>query len=136
MRTTLVYGKTREVGLDFETTLARAKTLLAEQGFGVLCEINVAATLRAKVGVDIGDYVILGACKPDSALEALTADPDIGLLLPCNVIVRHSGGTTTVGVIDAKAMLAMTGCDELAPVAAEVDTRLMRVLEGIEERLP
>lgn len=136
MKTTLAYGKTREVGFDFETALARAKTLLAEQGFGVLCEINVGATLRAKVGADIGDYVILGACKPDSAHKALSVDPDIGLLLPCNVVVRRAGGRTTVGVVDANAMLAMTGRDELAPVAAEVDTRLTAVLEGIEARLP
>ena len=135
MSTTSVYGKTREVGLDFEAALARAKTLLAEQGFGVLCEINVGATLRAKVGADIGEYVILGACKPDSAYKVLSADPDIGLLLPCNVVVRHAGGRTTVGIIDAKAMLAMTGLDELAAVAADVDTRLSAVLEAIEERL-
>lgn len=134
MNTPLIYGKTREVGADFETALARAKASLAEQGFGVLCEIDVGATLRAKLGSDIGDYVILGACKPDSAYKVLSEDPDIGLLLPCNVIVRRAGGRTTVGIIDANAMLAMTGRDELAAVAAEIDTRLTAVLEGIEER--
>ena len=130
MNATISYGKTREVGLDFETALARAKALLAEQGFGVLCEIDVGATLRAKIGADIGDYVILGACKPDSAYKVLGADPDIGLLLPCNVVVRRAGGRTTVGIIDANAMLGMTGREELAPVAADVDARLCAVLDG------
>ena len=125
------YGASREVALEFPAAVARAKALLAEQGFGVLCEIDVAATLRAKAGVDIGDYVILRACKPDSAKVALGADPDVGLLLPCNVIVRHAAGHTTVGVVNADAMLAFTGSHELAPIAADVNARLTAVLDGI-----
>lgn len=129
--TTLAYGKTREVALGFDDAVARAKELLAAQGFGVLCQIDVAATLRAKIGADVGDYVILGACKPDSAHRALVAEPDIGILLPCNVVVRRSGGRTTVGIVDATAMLAMTGRNELAPIAADVDARLTAVLDGL-----
>lgn len=125
------YGTSREVALDFSTAVARAKALLAEHGFGVLCEIDVAATLRAKAGFDIGDYVILGACKPDSAKIALAADPDVGLLLPCNVIVRRSGGHTTVGVVDAAAMLTFTGHPELGPTADDVNARLTAVLDAI-----
>jgi len=124
------YGTSREVELDFLTAVARARALLAEHGFGILCEIDIAATLRAKAGVDLGDYVILGACKPDSARIALAADPDVGLLLPCNVIVRRAAGHTTVGVVDADAMLAFTGHQELGPVAADVNARLTAVLEA------
>jgi uncharacterized protein (DUF302 family) len=127
----LLYGTTREVALGFPEAVARAKALLAAQGFGVLCEIDVAATLRAKAGVDIGDYVILGACKPDSASHVLAVDPDIGLLLPCNVVVRRDRGRTTVSAIDADAMLGLTGRPELAPVAADVNARLSAVLEQI-----
>jgi len=124
------YGTSREVELDFLTAVAQARALLAEHGFGILCEIDIAATLRAKAGVDLGDYVILGACKPDSARIALAADPDVGLLLPCNVIVRRAAGHTTVGVVDADAMLAFTGHQELGPVAADVNARLTAVLEA------
>jgi uncharacterized protein (DUF302 family) len=129
--TQLTYGTTRDVALDFPDALARAKALLAEQGFGVLCEIDVAATLRTKLSIDIGDYVILGACKPDSASRVLAADPDAGLLLPCNVVVRRSAGRTTVGIIDANAMVKLIGHDELASVAADVSLRLTAVLDGI-----
>jgi uncharacterized protein (DUF302 family) len=129
--TQLSYGTTRDIALDFPDALARAKVLLAEQGFGILCEIDVAATLRSKLGIDIGDYVILGACKPDSASRVLAADPDAGLLLPCNVIVRRSAGHTTVGIIDANAMVTIIGHDELASVAADVSARLNAVLDGL-----
>jgi uncharacterized protein (DUF302 family) len=132
----LSYGKTREVDLDFDEAVARAKKLLAQQGFGVLSEIDVAATLRAKLGADIGQYVILGACKPDAAKHALDADPDVGLLLPCNVIVRRSAGRTSVGVVDAGAMLRLTGNVELASTAADVDARLIAVLDGIAGPTP
>ena len=129
--TQLSYGTTRDVALDFPDALARAKVLLTEQGFGILCEIDVAATLRSKLGIDIGDYVILGACKPDSASRVLAADLDAGLLLPCNVIVRRSAGHTTIGVIDVNAMVKLIGHDELTPVAADVGARLHAVLDGI-----
>jgi len=125
------YGMAREVDLDFAEAVAEAKRLLAQQGFGVLCEIDVAATLRAKVGAEIGDYVILGACKPDLAFEVISADPDVGLLLPCNVVVRRAGGRTTVAAIDASVMLRVTGRDELEAVAADIDRRLTAVVEGV-----
>ena len=131
MNSQLSYGTTRDVALDFPAALARAKVLLAEQGFGILCEIDVAATLRGKLGIDIGDYVILGACKPDSASRVLAADLDAGLLLPCNVVVRRSAGRTTVGIIDANAMVQLIGKVELTPVAADVSSRLTTVLDGI-----
>lgn len=132
MKTThSAYGMTREVDLGFAEALAQTKRLLADQGFGVLCEIDVAATLRAKLGAEIGDYVILGACKPDSAFKVLSADPNVGLLLPCNVVVRRVGGRTTVAAIDASAMLRVTGRDELEAVAADIDLRLTAVVEGV-----
>ena len=137
MKTTqLSYGTTREVDLDFGPAIARAKELLAKQGFGILAEIDVAATLRAKLGADIGQYVILGACKPDAAKHALDADPDVGLLLPCNVVVRRNAGRTTVGVVNASAMLRLTGNAELGATAADVDARLVAVLDGIAGSKP
>lgn len=130
--TSLPYGNSTEVLLDVPAAIARAKELLAEQGFGVLCEIDVAATLRAKLGAEIGEYVILGACRPDAARTALAAEPDLGLLLPCNVLVRRAQGRTTVGVIDAGAMLGIVGNDALAPLAADINGRLAAVLRGFE----
>ncbi|BDE05639.1 ABC transporter ATP-binding protein [Vulcanimicrobium alpinum] len=130
--TSLPYGNSTEVALDVPAAIARAKELLAEQGFGVLCEIDVAATLRAKLGAEIGEYVILGACRPDAARTALAAEPDLGLLLPCNVLVRRAQGRTTVGVIDAGAMLGIVGNDALAPLAADINGRLAAVLRGFE----
>lgn len=130
--TTLPYGNSTEVALDVPAAIARAKELLAEQGFGVLCEIDVAATLRAKLGAEIGEYVILGACRPDAARTGLAAEPDLGLLLPCNVVVRRAQGRTNVAVIDAGAMLGIVGNDALAPLAADINGRLAAVLHGFE----
>lgn len=130
--TAVPYAIERIVDLEPADAIAQAKALLAAQGFGVQCEIDVAATLRAKTGTDIGTYVILGACKPDSALRVLDAEPRIGVLLPCNLVVRRpAGGPTYVTAVEAGAMLGFTGRTELAEVAADVGARLTAVLEGI-----
>jgi uncharacterized protein (DUF302 family) len=113
----------------FDRAVERVRDELAGEGFGVLCEIDVQATLREKLGVEREPYVILGACNPPLAHRALDAEPDLGTLLPCNVAVYRADGETHISAIDAEKMLSVVENDELAPVAAEVRGRLARVVE-------
>jgi uncharacterized protein (DUF302 family) len=128
------YGISTTVPLDYETAVARTKEALAAEGFGVLSEIDVAATMKKKLDVDFRPYVILGACNPPLAHRALTAERDIGLLLPCNVIVYADDvpGRSVVAAMDPVEALQLTGNDAIAPVAEEVKARLTRALESIE----
>lgn len=121
--------------LSFDDAVARVKEELKTEGFGVLCEIDVQATLREKLGVESERYLILGACNPALAHRALETEPELGVLLPCNVVVYEGGGETHVAAIDAERMLSIVGSDELAPVAAEVRRRLAAVVERAAERL-
>jgi uncharacterized protein (DUF302 family) len=114
---------------SFAAAAENVKRELAAEGFGVLCEIDVQATLAAKLGVEIEPYLILGACNPTLAHRALGAEPDLGVLLPCNVIVFERDGDTTIAAVDPERMLSIVENDELAPVAAEVRARLARVVE-------
>jgi uncharacterized protein (DUF302 family) len=118
------YGKTIRLPAPFAETADRVRQALKDQGFGVLTEIDVRATLREKLGEDMEDYLILGACNPPLAHRALQADRRIGLLLPCNVVVRADGDQTIVEVLDPDVMVSVTGRDELRPVAAEAAARL------------
>ena len=115
--------------LGFAAATERVREELKVEGFGVLCEIDVQATLKEKLGVDREPYVILGACNPPLAHRALEAEPDLGTLLPCNVVVYRHEGVTHVSAIDAERMLSIVGREELAPVAAEVRRRLAAVVE-------
>jgi uncharacterized protein (DUF302 family) len=123
------FGKAVEAG--FEQTLERVTQALAAEGFGVLSDIDVAATLKKKLGVQTAPYRILGACNPQFAHRALEAEPQIGALLPCNVVVREAGGKTTVDIMDPRAVLQLVGRPEVAQIAEEVRGRLERVLAAL-----
>jgi uncharacterized protein (DUF302 family) len=128
---TAAYGIGKLVARPFEETVARTRDALKEQGFGVLCEIDVQATLKEKLGVERDRYVILGACNPPLAHRALTAEPEIGLMLPCNVIVYEAEGGTRVSAVDAELMLGVVGNPELSEVAAQVRQKLTSVIESV-----
>lgn len=126
------YGFGRLLALPFVEAVTATKAALAAEGFGVLSEIDVAATLRAKLGVEREPYLILGACNPPLANQALQLEPAIGLLLPCNVVVAAEGPTAArVWAIDPEPQFALVENPELAPVAAEVKARLQRALETL-----
>lgn len=130
MATAYAFGKT--VSTPFEATLPLVVDGLAKEGFGVLTEIDVAATLKKKLGKDIAPYRILGACNPQFAARALEVEPEIGALLPCNVVVRvDREGQTRVEIMDPLAVLGLVGRAEVAPIAAEVRQRLERVLAAL-----
>ncbi|AZM48404.1 ABC transporter ATP-binding protein [Streptomyces sp. WAC 06738] len=125
------YDRTVHLDTDFTTAVARTRDALAAQGFGILTEIDVTATLKAKLDHDMEDYVILGACNPPLARRALDADRSIGLLLPCNVVVRRDGDRTAVQALDPGTMVALTGLDALRPVAGEATERLDAALAAL-----
>lgn len=115
--------------LSVPEAVERVRAELKHEGFGVLCEIDVQATLREKLGVEQEPYMILGACNPPLAQRALGAEPELGTLLPCNVVVYQGGGATHVSAIDAERMLALVENDDLAPIAAQVRAKLAAVVE-------
>ncbi len=124
------FGKT--VDLTFEQATEAVTQALAREGFGVLTEIDVAATLKKKLGLERPPYKILGACNPQFAARALEMEPQIGALLPCNVVVRQGAdGKTVVEFMDPNAVLGLVGRPEVAPIAAEVRARLERVLAAL-----
>ena len=123
------YTLTATTAGSFGDTVERVRAELKEEGFGVLCEIDVQATLREKLGVEHEPYTILGACNPPLAHQALSAEPQLGTLLPCNVVVYNRNGQTHISAIDAERMLSIVGNDELAPIAAQVRDKLAAVVE-------
>lgn len=125
------YGIKKSVSLPFDDAVEVVRTRLAEQGFGVLTEIDVKATLKKKLDVDMDRYLILGACNPPFAHQALQAEDDIGLLLPCNVIVYEKNGQTVVNAVKPSVAMGMVTNPELEPVAKEVEARLTAVIEGL-----
>jgi uncharacterized protein (DUF302 family) len=123
------YTLSTTTDLDFVEAVERVRTELKEEGFGVLCEIDVQATLRAKLGVEREPYLILGACNPALAHQALAVEDELGALLPCNVVVYERDGKTHISAIDADRMLSIVGNDELQPIAAQVRDKLAAVVE-------
>jgi len=116
----------------YDVAVARVREALAEQGFGVLTEIDVRATMRSKLDVEVPAQVILGACRPELAHRALTAAPSVAALLPCNVVVRDDAGTTVVEVIDPDAMSWLEDQPGIAEVATEARARLRAALNRVK----
>jgi uncharacterized protein (DUF302 family) len=125
------YALTGETTLPLAAAVARVREELKVEGFGVLTEIDVRATLKEKLDIDVEPYVILGACNPPLAHQALEAEPDLGVLLPCNVVVYERGGITHVSAVDAERMLSIVENDELAGVAEDVRARLGAVVDRV-----
>lgn len=126
------YGFGKEVNLGFDAALERTTQALQQQGFGVLTDIDVAATMKKKLNVEMPPYRILGACNPPLAHRAISADPKIGLLLPCNVVVRQDqGGKVRVEFMDPNAVLELVDKAEVTQLATEVRQRLIKVMEAI-----
>ena len=126
------YGFNVKVDYSFDDAVNRVTDELQKEGFGILTEIDVKATLKKKLDIEKRPYKILGACNPGLANQAIDAEPDIGLLLPCNVVVREDeDGSIIVGFMDPEVVLGMVQRDELKELGAEVRTRLKRVSEAL-----
>jgi len=125
------YGFSRTVPLTYERAIERVTEELKKEGFGVLTTIDVKETLKKKLDVDFHKYVILGACNPPFAHQTLQADDQMGLLLPCNVVVQEKDGQTSVSVFDPMVMLKVMENEAIRPVAEEVQRRLQRVLQNV-----
>ena len=129
------YGIAVRMTVPFPEAVRRVREALAAQGFGVLTEIDVRATLHEKLGEDMEDYLILGACNPPLAHQALAADRKVGLLLPCNVVIRTGHGETIIEALDPQIMAEVAG-QALRPVAAEAAARIRAALAAIAEARP
>lgn len=127
----MTYGIKKKSDASFTDTIERVKAALAEEGFGVLTDIDVAETLKKKLDVSWDAYRILGACNPKLAYRALTADREIGLLLPCNVIVYEEDGSVFVSAILPSAAMAAVDSDDIRAVAEEAEEKLRRVIERV-----
>lgn len=124
-------GISTRLNAEFDDAIAKTRAALAEQGFGVLTEIDMQATLKTKIGADMERYVILGACNPQLAHRAVGVDRQIGLLLPCNVVVRADGDDVVVEAMNPALMVEVTGEPELEAVAAEATTRLQAAIDAL-----
>ncbi|MDA1185765.1 MAG: DUF302 domain-containing protein [Acidobacteria bacterium] len=130
--TTVEYGFEKQLsGVSLAEARKRVTSALAAEGFGILTEIDVSATLKKKLDVDFRPYVILGACNPTLAHQALQGDPHIGLLLPCNVVVQEVSGGTSVSIASPRVMFSVVQRDDLEPTVTEAETRLRRVLDTL-----
>ena len=130
-RTQLRYGLKKEVSLPFDEAYERVRGALGDEGFGVLTEIDVKETLKNKLDVEFRPYKILGACNPPLAYKALTTDPDIGLLLPCNVVVQETESGVRVSIVKPKAMFSVVGDPRLDEVVKDVDSRMQKILDAL-----
>ncbi|NJD54585.1 MAG: DUF302 domain-containing protein [Candidatus Methanoperedens sp.] len=125
-----MYNYKKSTMLGYSDTVAKVKDELKKEGFGVLTEIDVKQTLKTKINVDFEDYIILGACNPPLAYQALTAERDIGVLLPCNVIVYTEGGKTFVSAVLPTVQLGKVGNPKLLPIAEQVEKKLKKVVNA------
>jgi uncharacterized protein (DUF302 family) len=125
------YGHKRKVPLSFADTVSKTKAELSKEGFGVLTEIDVRATLKKKLNVEYANYIILGACNPPFAFQALKSEKEIGLFLPCNVIVYEEGGETFVSAVLPTVAMSMVENPELSVIAVEVEAKLKKVVDSL-----
>lgn len=128
------YAMSVTTGLGFDEAVAATRDALSAEGFGVLTEIDLAATLKSKLDADLTPYLILGACRPPLAYAAVQADASIGTLLPCNVVVRVDGADTVVEAMDPGLISQMSGQQALAEVTGDARERLTRVLDAVAAR--
>ena len=126
-----MYNYKREVKLSYEAAVEKVKAELKKEGFGVLTEIDVKATLKAKLNVDFDRYVILGACNPPFAHQALQAERDVGIVMPCNVVVYEMGGKTFVASTLPKVTMGVVGNAKLAPLADQVEKKLKDAVDRV-----
>jgi len=127
----VTYGTTVVLDRPFDDVVAAVRVALSDQGFGVLTEIDVQATMKSKLDADLPPYLILGACNPPLAYRALQAEPSVGLLLPCNVIIRQTDQGTVVEAIDPMTMVSISGNPALQPIVDEVAGRLNAALAAL-----
>jgi uncharacterized protein (DUF302 family) len=128
----LAFGLRRETGLPFHQAVEAVREALKAQGFGVLTEIDVQATLKAKLGAEMPPYLILGACNPPLAHRALTANPEVGMLLPCNVVVRDTGRGIVVEAMDPVAAMGIVSDPAVAEVAREARQKIEAALAALD----
>lgn len=126
-----MYSYKKQVNINFNEAVAKTKQELSKQGFGVLTEIDVQATLKKKLNVSLEKYIILGACNPSLALKALQTETEIGLMLPCNVIIYENQGKTFVSTILPTVAMNMINNDELKEIAANAEKKLRKAVESI-----
>lgn len=132
MTTKQHYGMSTPVAESYEDAITKVTAALKEQGFGVLTEIDVKATMKKKLDVDVDKYVILGACNPNLAYKALQSEQEMGLLLPCNVIVYEKEGQTHVSLLNPLLMMEFSGNDALCDMAEDAHRRLTKVYEAMQ----
>jgi uncharacterized protein (DUF302 family) len=127
----LTYGYGKYLDLPFENAVQRTREALATEGFGVLCGIDIKKKLKEKLGVEFANYIILGACNPPLAYQALQHEMDLGLLLPCNLVVYEKNGKSFVAAIDAVKMLSIVGNPLLEAIAGPVNEKLQKVIDRL-----
>ena len=127
----IIYGISRTFQTDLETLEKKVSAALQQEGFGVLTRIDLQAKFKAKLGVDFDKYIILGACNPPNAYKAIQAEPDIGLMLPCNVVLYTRDNSTVVSIIRPSVAMGMIDNPGLAAVAGTVEEKLQRVLDSL-----
>jgi uncharacterized protein (DUF302 family) len=126
------YGFTKEMDIPYEKAIEKAREALKKEGFGILTEIDVREKMKEKLGVDMTKYIILGACNPQNAYKAILAEENIGLMLPCNVIVYEKGSKTVLSVIRPTAAMQMVDNVELQKVSEEVEAQLKKAFDAIQ----
>ena len=125
------YAVIRDLDEPFDSVVDRVRETLAGEGFGVLSEIDVQAAMREKIGEEVGEYLILGACNPQLAHRGLGVEPDLGVLLPCNVVIRANGDQTRVAAMEPLSAMQLAGNDDLQPIASEARERIERAVSAL-----